>query len=75
MNHYVIELGAKVLAGDVASRDYGDIFEHILAAIAEARALTAAIFSPHGSLFTTTVAGASPSTPAQDLSRLRGGVL
>lgn len=39
MNHYVIELGAKVLAGDVASGDYGDIFEHILAAIAEARSL------------------------------------
>jgi hypothetical protein len=51
-----------------AAGEDGDVFEHGLAAVAEARALTAQTFSTPRSLLTTRVARASPSTSSAMIS-------
>ncbi len=57
-----LELDAEVFGDGLAAGEDGDIAEHGLAAVAEARALTAATLSVPRSLLTTRVASASPST-------------
>ena len=58
----VLELDAEVFGDALAAGEDGDVFEHRLAAIAEARGLDGATCSVPRSLFTTRVASASPST-------------
>ena len=58
----VLELDAEVFGDAVAAGEDGDVFQHGLAAIAEAGSLDGATLSVPRSLFTTSVARASPST-------------
>ena len=58
----VLELDAEVFGDAPAAGQDGDVFEHGLAAIAEARGLDGATCSVPRSLLTTSVASASPST-------------
>ena len=57
-----VELEADLLADDVAAGEDGDVCEHRLAAVAEARGLDGRDVDVPRSLFTTSVARASPST-------------
>ncbi len=58
----VLELDAEVFGDATAAGEDGDVFEHGLAAVAEAGGLDGATLSVPRSLFTTRVARASPST-------------
>jgi hypothetical protein len=58
----VLELDAEVFGDELAAGEDGDVLEHGLAAVAEARRLDGATLSVPRSLLTTRVARASPST-------------
>ena len=58
----VLELQAQVFADQRAAGQHGDVAQHGLAAIAEARRLDGADVSTPRSLLTTSAARASPST-------------
>jgi hypothetical protein len=69
---HVLELEAELLGDDLAAREDGDVLQHLLAAIAEARGLDGAHCSVPRSLLTTSVARASPSTSS---AMIRSGLL
>ncbi len=62
------ELDAGLFHDRLAAGEDRDVFEHRLAAIAEARSLHGAAFSVPRSLLTTRVASASPSTSSAMIS-------
>jgi hypothetical protein len=64
----VLELDAEILADHLAAGEDGDVLEHGLAAVAEARRLDGADLQVPRSLFTTSVARASPSTSSAMIS-------
>jgi hypothetical protein len=65
----VLELDAKILRDRLTCREGGDVLEHGLAAIAEARSLHGGTFRPPRSLLTTRVASASPSMSSAMMRR------
>ena len=64
----VLELDAEVFGDGLATGEGGDVFEHGLAAIAKAGGLDGAACSVPRSLFTTSVASASPSMSSAMIS-------
>ena len=64
----VLELEADLLGDDLAAGEDRDVLQHGLAAVAEARALTATDLKVPRILLTTSVERASPSTSSARIS-------